>query len=97
MKPTDLLSVNAVNQSLTKIWISWTMEREVNVTHYTITYSSIHPCFDDSVKIVDIVKETMYTLTGLEDGTEYLINVTASVRGWKVGSYTTTTITITSG
>ena len=46
-KTADLLSVTAVNHSLTKTRISWTLKEEVPVTHYTIAYSSIHPCFDD--------------------------------------------------
>ena len=98
-KTADLLSVTAVDQSLTAIWISWALEWEVHVTHYTIAYSNIHPCFDDSVIIAGTVpgSETMYVLTGLEEGTEYSISVTATARGWKFGSYTTTAITITSG
>ena len=98
-KPTDLLSVTAVDHSLTKIWISWALEEKVHVTNYTIAYSSIHTCLDDSVIIAGTVpgSETMYALTGLEEGTEFSINVTATVRGRKIGDYTTSTTTETSG
>ena len=91
--------MTAVDHSLTTLWISWVLNREINVTHYTIAYSSIHTCFDDSVIIAGTVpgSETRYVLTGLEEGTEYSINVTAGVRGWKIGDYTTTAITMTSG
>ena len=91
--------MTTVNHSLTKIWISWTVKQDINVTHYTIAYSNIHPCFDDSVIIAGTVpgSETMYVLTGVEEGTKYSISVTATVRGWKIGSYTTTAITMTSG
>ena len=91
--------MTAVNRSLTAIWISWALEEEVHVTHYTISYSNIHPCFDDSVIIAGTVpgSETMYVLTGLEEGTEYSINVTATVRGWEIGDYATSTTTVTSG
>ena len=99
IQPTDLLSVAAVNRSLTKIWISWALEEKVHVTHYTIAYSSIHTCFDDSAIIAGTVpgSETMYVLTSLEEGTQYSVNVTATVRGWKIGDYTTSNTTVTSG
>ena len=88
-----------MNQSSTKIWISWALEEEVHVTHYTIAYSNIHTCFDDSIIIAGIVpgSENMYVLTGLEEGTEYSINVTATVRGWEFEDYTTSATTLTSG
>ena len=39
----------------------------------------------------------LYVLTGLEEGTEYSVYVTATVKGWKVGNYTTIATTVTSG
>ena len=98
-RTADLLSVTAVDQSLTAIWISWALEWEVHVTHYTIAYSNIHPCFDDSIIIAGTVpgSETMYVLTGLAEGTQYSVYITATVRGWEIGNYTTKTTRITAG
>ena len=71
--------------------MSWTLR--TSTTAYTIFYSNNNPeCFNDSKSLT--TSETMYTLTGLEEGTEYSITVTANVTGGG-GGITEDTITAT--
>ena len=51
------------------------------VESYTISYSNTNTdCFTDSDDITGIAaSETMYTLTDLEEGTEYFITVTVTL------------------
>ena len=53
------------------------------VESYTISYSNTDTdCFTDSSTITGIAgDERMYTLTGLEEGTEYSVTVTALLIG----------------
>ena len=71
--------VSVISSSPTTLTISWTVDVGVMVESYTITYSNTDPdCFRDSDDTTDIASDmTMYTLTGLEEGTEYSITVTA--------------------
>jgi hypothetical protein len=59
--------------------ISWTIAENVTVTSYTVSYSNRNlNCFNDSNSISRIpVSQSTYTLTGLEERTEYSITVTA--------------------
>ena len=71
--------------------MSWTLR--TSTTAYTIFYSNNNPeCFNDSKSLT--TSETMYILTGLEEGTEYSITVTANVTGGG-GGITEDTITAT--
>ena len=64
--------------SLTISWTVTELAEDVTVTQYTISYSNTdcpNDIYDDITGISD--SETMYTLTDLEEGTEYSITVTA--------------------
>ena len=84
----------STNTSLT---ISWTLAGGVTATNYTISYSNTDCPTDTYDDITDIPgSEKMYTLTGLEEGTEYSITVTATLsddRGTGEDSLTATTVT----
>ena len=77
----DLLSVVSSSSTATSLTISWTLDDRVaeKIKNYTISYSNTSTeCFTDSDDITGIAaSETMYTLTDLEEGTEYSITVTA--------------------
>ena len=79
--------VSVVPSSPTTLTVSWTVDVGVMVESYTITYSNTDTdCFHDSDDTTDIDDdETMYTLTGLEEGTEYSITVTALLAGGDTG------------
>ena len=55
----------------------------VTATSYSISYSATDTdCIPGSITILPIAgSETMYTLPGLEEGTEYSITVTATLTG----------------
>ena len=64
--------------------ISWDLEDSLTATTFTISYSNTNntDCLTDFFTISDIAgSETVYTLTGLEEGTEYSITVTATLTG----------------
>ena len=73
-----LLSLSISSTSDNTITISLILAGDVTVTEYTITYSNIdcpNDIYDDITGIS--ASETMYSLTDLEEGTEYSITVTA--------------------
>ena len=80
----DGLSVSVISSNTTSLTISWALVEGVIATSYSISYSATDTdCFTDSnTMIPDIAGiETMYTLPGLEEGTEYSITVTATLTG----------------
>ena len=79
----DGLSVSVISSTTTSLIISWALEESLTATSYSISYSATDTdCFTDSNTIPDIAgSETMYTLPGLEEGTEYSITVTATITG----------------
>ena len=99
-----LISVDVTVDSITtdSLTISWTvteLPEDVTVTEYTISYSNTDcptDIYDDITGISD--SETMYTLTDLEEGTEYSITVTAVLSGdGETASDTVTATTIAVG
>ena len=79
----DGLSLSVDSSSATSLTISWTLDEAVTATSYTISYSNTDTdCFTDSDALTGIDgNEIMYTLTGLEEGTEYFVTVTAILTG----------------
>ena len=79
----DGLSVSVISSTTTSLTITWALEEGVIATSYSISYSATDTdCFTDSNTIPPIAgSETMYTLPGLEEGTEYSITVTATLTG----------------
>ena len=93
---TDGLTVTSGPSSTTSLTISWTLAMGVTTTAFTISYSNTNIyCFTDSSTIPDIAgSDAMYTLTGLEEGTEYSITVTATLTGGGAIENTTRAITM---
>ena len=73
------MSVNP--SSPTSLTISWTVDDGVVVDSYTISYTTTE-CVTDSGTSPDITGSARsHELTGLEEGTEYSITVTATLTG----------------
>ena len=80
------------SSSTTSLTISWTLGDGVTATSYIISYFNTDTdCFTDSDVIT--TSEMTRVLTGLEEGTEYSITVTATLTGVS-DSLTATTITV---
>ena len=76
----DLLPISVISQSSTTSNISWSLTDGVTAISYAISYANTNTtqCFFDSDDITGIT-ENMYTLTGLQEGTEYSVTVTATL------------------
>ena len=92
-------STSITTDSLTISWTVTELPEDVTVTQYIISYSNTdcpNDIYDDITGISD--SETMYTLTDLEEGTEYSITVTAILSDdGGTGSDTITATTIAVG
>ena len=94
---TLAVSLNAT--STTSLTVSWTLATDVTATNFTISYSNTDTqCFTVSNDITDIaVSETMYNVTGLQEGTEYYITVTAMLSDGGSGGDSLTASTMAGG
>ena len=93
---TEAISVSIYYSSTTTLTISWTLY-DVNATEYTISYSNTD-CPNEMYNDIKGISasETMYTLTYLEEGTDYSITVTAilSEGGTAVHIITASTVSV---
>ena len=97
-----ILSISFTSSTTTSLTVSWTLADNVTATNYTISYSNTNntECFTDSDTITvtpDSESDTMYTVTGLEEGTEYSITVTATLNGGRTGEDNNTATTNAAG
>ena len=89
---TDKMLLFPVSSTTSGLTIGWMLAEHLEVTSFSISYSNTNntQCFTDTNDITDIsASDTMYTLTDLQEHTEYSITVTAILRdGGKVTSST---------
>ena len=94
------LSVYVSTTSTTSLAISWTLADEgLTATSYNISYTNTDTqCFTDSDNFTDIgANDMMYTVTGLQVGTEYSITVTAMLSDGGTGGDSLTASTMATG
>ena len=87
------------SSSTTSLTISWTLTDGLTATtDYTISYSNTDCPTDTYDDITDISStQTMTTLTGLEEGTDYSITVSVSLSDGGTGEDNITATTMTAG
>ena len=86
--------------STTSLTISWTLDDSVTATSYTISYSNTNTqCFTVSYDDISGItaSETMYTLTELQEATEYSITMTAILSDGETGEDSLTATTMAAG
>lgn len=93
----DKLTLFAISSTNTSITLLWVLDNSLTAAVYTIYYFSTEDklCFSDCKTIPDIPgSETVKTLTGLEEGTEYSLTVAATFARGEVVFDTTTATTM---
>ena len=90
--------MTTLSLSATSVTISWTLADGLTATNdYTISYSNTDTeCFATSYDDIT-TSHTVYTLTGLEEGTDYSITVTVVLSDGVTGEDSLTAITMTTG
>ena len=93
------MSVDSSSTTSDSLTISWSLAEGLTATtDYTISYSNTDCPTDTYDDITDISpSETMATLTGLEEGTEYSITVTVTLSDGGTGEDNLTATTMTAG
>ena len=96
-----IVSVSFDDSSTTttdSLTISWMLIHGLTATNYTISYSNTDCPTDTYDDITDISpSKTMYTLTGLEEGTDYSITVTVTLSDGETQEYSFSATTMTAG
>ena len=94
----DALSVDSSSTTSASLTISWSLADGLTATDYTISYSNTDCPTDTYDDITGISPtKTMYTLPGLEEGTDYSITVTVSLSDGGTGEDSLTATTMTAG
>ena len=88
-----------VSSYTTSLIISFHLKPHVTASNYIISYSySNTDCFNTANKsVVVAASETMYTLTDLQEGTEYSITVTALLSDGETAEDSLTATTMAAG
>ena len=99
------LFISFQSSNSTSLTISWSLAEGFTADTFTISYSNTNTdCFNTTgdgygggLDTEIMTMETMYTLTGLEEGTEYSITVTATLMSGEVEKDTITATTNSTG
>ena len=96
--PLDILSVSFNSSTTTTLTLSWSLTDGLTATHYIISYSNTD-CPNDTYDNITVISpsEMMYTLTGLEEGTEYSITVNVTLSDGETGEDSLKNTTMTAG
>ena len=88
------MSIESV--STTSLTLLMMLATGVTAVDYTISYSNTD-CPSDLYEDITDITVTMFTLTGLQEGTDYSITVTASLSNGGTGAETIMATTYTTG
>ena len=98
---TEGISVEVDAVNTTTISVSWMVDASITTSAgYTISYSNTDntECFTDSDTVTGIAaSQRSYTVTGLEEATEYNVTVTLLYMSGNTDEDSTSTITSASG
>ena len=95
-----LISYKLSSGTLSSVSISAISDTSLTIDglsqNYTISYSN-NDCPNDSYDDIIAITGTMYTLTDLEEGTNYSVTVTARLSDGGTEEYSLTATTMTAG
>ena len=96
--PLGLLTILTHSSFTSYLTIEWTLADNITATDYAISYSNID-CRTDTYDYITSIStsQTMYTVTGLEEGTDYSFTVTVTLSDGIIAVKTTTATTMNSG